>query len=90
MAFGKLRCMLCGKEKLDPEAHPSQEFYLCLDCSTFWLTDHLRRNCAYLAEGASKEPTRRRYRRMEAAWRALADEQDWLDGEASPDRKSEQ
>jgi hypothetical protein len=46
-------------------------------------------NCAYLAEGAN-EPTRQRYRRMEAAWRALADEQDWLDGEASPDRKSEQ
>jgi hypothetical protein len=43
-------------------------------------------NCGYLAE----EPTRQRYRRMEAAWRALADEQDWLDGEASPDRKSEQ
>ena len=47
-------------------------------------------NCGYLAEDASNEPTRQRYRRMEAAWRALADEQDWLDGEASPDRKSEQ
>jgi len=43
MAFGKLRCMLCGKEKLDPEAPPSQEFYLCLDCSTFWFADYLRR-----------------------------------------------
>ena len=46
-------------------------------------------NCANLAEDASNEPTRQRYKRMEAAWRALADEQDWLDGEASPDRKSE-
>jgi hypothetical protein len=28
-------------------------------------------------------PTRSRYKRMEAAWRALAEEQDWLDREAS-------
>ena len=45
-------------------------------------------NCAYLAEGAANEPTRR-YKRMEAAWRALADEQDWLDGEPSPVRKGD-
>ena len=44
-------------------------------------------NCAYLAEGASNEPTRQRYKRMEAAWKALADEQDWLDGEPSAVRK---
>jgi hypothetical protein len=43
-------------------------------------------NCAYLAEDAPNEPTRQRYKRMEAAWRALADEQDWLDGEPSPAR----
>ncbi len=41
-------------------------------------------NCAQLAEGASNEPAFQRYKRMEAAWRALADEQDWLDGEVSP------
>jgi ATP/maltotriose-dependent transcriptional regulator MalT len=41
-------------------------------------------NCAQLAERASDEPTHNRYRRMEAAWRALAKEQDWLDGETSP------
>jgi len=41
-------------------------------------------NCAHLAESASNEPTFLRYKRMEAAWRALADEQDWLDGEVSP------
>jgi hypothetical protein len=46
-------------------------------------------NCAYLAEGAPNEPTRQRYKRMEAAWRALADEQDWLDGEPSSARKGE-
>ena len=46
-------------------------------------------NCAYLAEGASNEPTRQRYRRMEAVWRALAEEQDWLDGEPSPVCKSD-
>jgi hypothetical protein len=43
MAFGKLSCMLCGKERLDPDAPSSQEFYLCSDCSTFWLRDYLRR-----------------------------------------------
>ena len=43
-------------------------------------------NCAQLAESAPNEPAFHRYRRMEAAWRALADEQDWLDGEVSPAR----
>ncbi|HLI99789.1 MAG TPA: hypothetical protein VKT76_08740 [Bradyrhizobium sp.] len=41
-------------------------------------------NCAHLAESAANEPAFHRYKRMEAAWRALADEQDWLDGEISP------
>ena len=41
-------------------------------------------NCAHLAEIAKDEPSYQRYKRMEAAWRALADEQDWLDGEQSP------
>ena len=44
-------------------------------------------NCAQLAERASDEPTHNRYKRMEAAWRALAEEQDWLDGETSPVRR---
>jgi hypothetical protein len=43
-------------------------------------------NCAHLAESAPSEPVFNRYKRMEAAWRALADEQDWLDGEVSPSR----
>ena len=43
-------------------------------------------NCAHLAESAVNEPVFNRYKRMEAAWRALADEQDWLDGEVSPAR----
>jgi hypothetical protein len=41
-------------------------------------------NCAQLAESATNEPAFHRYKRMEAAWRSLADEQDWLDGEVSP------
>jgi hypothetical protein len=41
-------------------------------------------NCAHLAETAPNEPAFHRYKRMEAAWLALADEQDWLDGEVSP------
>ena len=45
-------------------------------------------NCAHLAERATDEPTHNRYKRMEAAWRALAEEQDWLDGEAPPTTKT--
>ena len=52
-------------------------------------SDHFRdnaENCAHLAEQAADEPMHLRYKRMEAAWRALAQEQDWLDGEVSPVR----
>jgi hypothetical protein len=48
-------------------------------------SDHFRENaenCAQLAERATDEPTHLRYKRMEEAWRALAKEQDWLDGES--------
>jgi hypothetical protein len=41
-------------------------------------------NCRLLAEQASGKPAFRRYARMAQAWRALATEQDWLDGEVSP------
>ena len=41
-------------------------------------------NCAQLAERATDQPTHLRFKRMEAAWRALAEEQDWLDGEIAP------
>jgi hypothetical protein len=50
-------------------------------------SDHFRESaesCAQLAENATEEATHDRYRRMEAAWLALAQEQDWLDGETSP------
>jgi hypothetical protein len=39
--------------------------------------------CAHLAEAAATDPGFVRYKRMEAAWLALANEQDWLDGERS-------
>jgi hypothetical protein len=39
-------------------------------------------NCGHLAEHAANRPLHLRYKRMEAAWRALADEQDWLDGKS--------
>ena len=41
-------------------------------------------NCTQMAQAASGEPAYNRYKRMEAAWLALAEEQDWLDGERSP------
>ena len=41
-------------------------------------------NCIELSEKSVGEPTVRRYRRMAKAWRALADEQAWLDGEVPP------
>jgi hypothetical protein len=50
-------------------------------------SDQYRENaerCAELADGATNEPSRLRYKRMEAAWTALAQEQDWLEGEISP------
>lgn len=40
-------------------------------------------NCRRLAEDALDEPQRKRYLRMAEAWLALAEEQDWLDGESS-------
>jgi hypothetical protein len=45
-------------------------------------------NCAQLAERARNDPSFKRYKRMEAAWLALAEEQDWLDGEPSPARRA--
>jgi hypothetical protein len=53
-------------------------------------SDHFRENaenCAQLAELATDDATHKRYKRMEAAWLALAEEQDWLDGEVQPNTK---
>jgi hypothetical protein len=41
-------------------------------------------NCMQLAEAAQDEAAFKRFKRMEAAWLALAEEQDWLDGGQSP------
>ncbi len=41
-------------------------------------------NCLQLAERAASQPAFRRYSRMAEAWTALAEEQDWLDGEVPP------
>ncbi len=43
-------------------------------------------NCLQLAERAQGQPAYRRYSRMADAWTALANEQDWLDGEVPPVR----
>lgn len=43
-------------------------------------------NCAQLAERTNDKPAHNLYKRMEAAWCALAEGQDWLDGEVSPER----
>ena len=42
--------------------------------------------CARLAERATDPATQDHFKRAELAWRALAREQDWLDGEAPPVR----
>jgi hypothetical protein len=50
-------------------------------------SDHFRENadnCQRLAERAPDHPTYLRFKRMEDAWRSLANEQDWLDGETPP------
>ena len=41
-------------------------------------------SCVQMAEAALGRPACSRYKRMEAAWLALAEEQHWLDGERSP------
>ncbi|MCS3500681.1 hypothetical protein M2189_000367 [Bradyrhizobium japonicum] len=41
-------------------------------------------NCLQLAERAEGQPAQKRYLRMADAWTALANEQDWLDGEIPP------
>jgi hypothetical protein len=41
-------------------------------------------NCAQMAEAAEGEPAFKRFKRMKAAWLALAEDQDWLDGERTP------
>jgi hypothetical protein len=48
--------------------------------------EYLKRaeNCAVLAELSNSAPVKRRYERIEAAWRALAAEQRWLDAEVAP------
>jgi hypothetical protein len=38
------------------------------------------RNCGELAAEAKDLPSKNRYKRMQDAWLALAEEQDWLDG----------
>ncbi len=45
-------------------------------------------NCVQLARAAPDEAKTKRYRRMAEAWLALANEQDWLDGELSPDQST--
>jgi hypothetical protein len=43
-------------------------------------------NCAQLADETASTPAKNRYKRMEAGWRALAAEQQWLDGEPRSER----
>jgi hypothetical protein len=38
-------------------------------------------NCAERADAAVTEPEKNRFKRMEKAWKNLADTQAWLDGE---------
>lgn len=50
-------------------------------------SQHLLENavtCARLAAHATDASAQDRFKRAELAWRALADEQDWLDGESPP------
>jgi hypothetical protein len=40
--------------------------------------------CSKLAKRATDKQAKAHFKRMEDAWRALAREQDWLDGEIAP------
>src|SRR3569623_399893 len=41
-------------------------------------------NCAELEARAPDRPKKKRYQRMKEAWLALAEEQDWLEGQSAP------
>ena len=52
-------------------------------------SDILRQNAENylkLAEGRLDAPSFKRFQRMATSWYALADEQDWLDGEIAIER----
>ena len=40
-------------------------------------------NCAELAQAAKSPPNNKRFERMAAGWKTVADNQAWLDGEDS-------
>jgi len=44
-------------------------------------------DCAELEAKATERPKKKRYQRMKEAWLALADEQDWLDGQCPQPEK---
>jgi hypothetical protein len=44
------------------------------------------RENAVNASTANDEPQRNRFKRMETAWLALAEEQDWLDGKRESEK----
>jgi hypothetical protein len=44
-------------------------------------------NAGEMASTASDEPQRNRFKRMETAWLALAEEKDWLDGKREVDQQ---
>ena len=41
-------------------------------------------NCTELAENASDAPSKRRFERLAASWKVMAETQDWLDGRMPP------
>ena len=51
-------------------------------------SDHFRENAENSAQLAERAADQAAHKRMEAAWIALADEQDWLDGKISPSKKA--
>jgi hypothetical protein len=82
-----MRCQIVTVERIDRrEADPMS----LLTEDAMGQSQHFlenAENCAQLAERAPDVPTRNRCKRMEEAWRALAAEQDWLDGEITPPTK---
>jgi hypothetical protein len=70
-SFGALRLDRIDREPSQSYVHPNGG---TMKQSQHFLED--AENCAQLAERAADESTYNRYKRMEAAWRALAVEQD--------------
>lgn len=80
--------MGCGNGTIEVITFGAKALRLGLGLAPVSATPVLNRQrlaCLDIQDEPSKDsPAYKRYRRMEQAWRSLAEEQEWLDGEVPP------